>query len=95
MSRERDMRWYGSLSEEKMVKNLKEGGSQRGIRGKNLLNQGFDSSTNLVVEGELIGIIIDAPFNRISSKLNRVKVTHQYISFMSFVWNGDLPIIRV
>jgi len=38
MSRERDMRWYGSLSEEKMVKNLKEGGSQRGIRGKNLLN---------------------------------------------------------
>ena len=35
MSRGRNMRWYRSLSEEKIVKNLKEGGSQRGIRGMN------------------------------------------------------------
>jgi len=35
MSRGRNMRWYRFLSKEKIVKNLKEGRSQRGIRGMN------------------------------------------------------------
>lgn len=95
MSRGRNMRWYGSLGKEKVIKNLKESGSQRGIRGKNLLDKGFHGGTDLTFGRELIVVIADTPFYRISSRLKRANLTHLYISFTSFVWNGGLPIIRV